>query len=187
MMANMSPALKTFLSLFLYMNIELFRPIKTAEYIQKFYDLRELSEQAHRNRDWRIIFPFYFFFIGAFLAIAYTFLLMNMELNQIESLIFLDFLEMFKVKKNLYLVISIHILMFTYDYYILFNDSNQYVQGLLKAILEEDNKKVFIFNYQYKSIPAIVFIKQKLIFMLNFFVVFVYVFGIVLRFRLFDV
>lgn len=164
-------------SLLGYLTIELYRPFKSADYIQKLLDYNQISTEVHRNRDWKRVLPFYFIHIYYAISMFYVMFLICADLDELKSVIFLDLLHIFQVERSIYLLIIIHIIMAIYNYHAVFINLSDGFRELADTILNERNRDLFVQNFQYENKPAVSFIKQRMLFVLNLFQSFAYAFG----------
>lgn len=167
-------------SLLFYLTFELYRPFKSADFIQKWLNLNEISKEAHQSRSLKRMFPFYFIQIMSIVQISYQIFLICAKFDGIKSVIFLDMLHIFHVDRSMYFLVILQLLMMMYNFQALFNTASSEHKLQIQTILNEQNKKLFAEDFKYKKIPAIVFIKKRMIFVLNLFSSLAYVLGMCL-------
>lgn len=164
-------------SLLRFLIFELFRPYKTTEHMQKLLDFCKISQEAHRNREWKQIFPFYVVPIFYIVIAIHLVFLSLVNLSQIEALIFGDILQMYHVPGQLYLLILLHVALTIYYYYTVFNNLDFYAEWQAQAILNEETQKLFYTGYKYRGVQVATYIRRKMQIILNIVTIFVYGFS----------
>lgn len=156
---------------------ELFKPVKTLDYIQKWVELIDILHKARRENDKRTVAVFYSIHLVLLLNLAYILYFSQIVAEDKRVWLKFDVYFILGMNNKTYVIFAILFVMTPFIYHKFFININPYVHNYIHSILKEENKKLFHYNCIYKNQRAVTYLKKIMCFTLNIFQLFVYGLG----------